>query len=50
VQQQGDARTASEVSSGRNLTSGQLSDRDYKTRVQEEYIRLVQRVPIVRSI
>jgi hypothetical protein len=50
VQQQGDARTASEVSSGRNLTSGQISDRDYKTRVQEEYIRLVQRVPIVRSI
>jgi hypothetical protein len=50
VQQQGDARTASEVSSGRNLTSGQISDRDYKTRVQEEYIRLVQRVPIVRSL
>ena len=50
VQQQGDARTASEVSSGRNLTSGQISDRDYKTRVQEEYIRLVQRVPIMRSI
>ena len=50
VQQQGDARTAAEVSSGRNLTSGQISDRDYKTRVQEEYIRLVQRVPIVRSI
>jgi hypothetical protein len=50
VQQQGDARTAAEVSSGRNLTSGQISDRDYKARVQEEYIRLVQRVPIVRSI
>ena len=50
VQQQGDARTAAEVSSGRNLTSGQYTDRDYKTRVQEEYIRLVQRVPIVRSI
>lgn len=50
VQQQGDARTAAEVSSGRNLTSGQISDRDYKTRVQEEYIRLVQRVPILRSL
>lgn len=50
VQQQGDARTASEVSSGRNLTSGQISDRDYKSRVQEEYVRLVQRVPIMRSI
>ena len=50
VQQQGDARTAAEVSSGRNLTSGQISDRDYKARVQEEYIRLVQRVPIMRSI
>lgn len=50
VQQQGDARVAAEVTSGRNLTSGQYTDRDYKTRVQEEYIRLVQRVPIVRSI
>ena len=50
VQQQGDARVAAEVTSGRNLTSGQLSDRDYKIRVQEEYIRLVQRVPIMRSI
>jgi len=50
VQQQGDARRASEVGSGPNLTSAQLADRDYKSRVQEEYIRLVQRVPIVRSI
>lgn len=50
VQTQGDARRASEVNSGANLTSAQLADRDYKSRVQEEYIRLVQRVPIQRSM
>ena len=50
VQTQGDARRASEVNSGPNLTSAQLADRDYKSRVQEEYIRLVQRVSITRSM
>lgn len=50
VQTQGDARRASEVNSGPNLTGAQLTDRDYKSRVQEEYIRLVQRVSITRSM
>ena len=50
VQQQGDARVADEVRSGSNSASAQYSERDYKTRVQEEYIRLVQRVPIMRSL
>jgi hypothetical protein len=50
VQQQGDARRAQEVSSGANASVMQMIDRDYRDRVAQEYIRLVQRVSIQRSL
>jgi hypothetical protein len=50
VQAQGDARRATEVSPGANSATMQAIDRDYRDRVAQEYIRLVQRVPIVRSL
>jgi hypothetical protein len=50
VQQQGDARRATEVSGGYNLQTAQAVDREYRSRVLEEMARLVQRVPLVRSL
>lgn len=47
---QSDSRRAQEVNSGANATTMQLVDRNYQERVREEYARLVQRVPIVRSL
>jgi hypothetical protein len=50
VQTQGDARRAGEVAAGSNLTSAQLAERNYQNRVNEEYVRLVSRNPILRSL
>lgn len=50
VQQQGDARRAAEVSGGYNLQTAQSIDREYRSRILEEMARLVQRVPLVRSL
>jgi len=50
VQTQGDARRAGEVASGSNLTSAQLAERNYQNRLNEEYVRLVSRNPILRSM
>lgn len=50
VQQQGDARRAGEVGSGANLGTMQAVDRDYRSRIAQEYARLTQRVPLIRSL
>lgn len=50
VQQQGDARRAGEVGGTANSQIALQMDRQYRDRVQEEYARLVTRVPIVRSL
>lgn len=50
VQQQGDARRAGEVGSSANLATMQSVDREYRSRVAQEYTRLVQRNPILRSL
>jgi hypothetical protein len=50
VQQQGDARRAGEVGAGYNMQVSNLVDRKYRDRVQEEYVRLTSRVPIIRSL
>jgi len=47
---QGDARRAGEVTSGANLSSAAMMDRDYKMRVQDEYARLIQRFPIFKGV
>jgi hypothetical protein len=47
---QGDSRRAGEVQSSANLSTGSALDRDYKARVQEEYVRLVQRLPIFKGV
>lgn len=50
VQQQGDARRAQEVSTGGNLQIASRIERDHQMRIWEEAARLVQRVPLVRSL
>jgi hypothetical protein len=50
VQTQGDARRAGEVAVGANITSAQLAERNYQNRLNEEYVRLVSRNPILRSL
>jgi hypothetical protein len=50
VQTQGDARRSGEVGSSANITGAQIVERDWQNRVNEEYIRLVGRNPIVRSL
>ena len=50
VQQQGDARRASEVSPGSNMQVAQMVDKDHQMRIWEEAARLIQRVPIQRSL
>jgi hypothetical protein len=47
---QGDSRRAGEVQSSANLSTASLLDRDYKSRVQEEYARLIQRLPIFKGV
>ena len=50
VQQQGDSRRASEVPSGSNMQIAQMVERDHQMRIWEEAARLIQRVPIQRSL
>lgn len=49
IHAQGDARRAAEVPSSANLSSAAAMDRDYKMRVQDEYSRLIQRLPIFQG-
>ena len=50
VQQQGDARRAQEVAMGGNLQIASRIEKDHQMRIWEEAARLIQRVPIVRSL
>ena len=50
LQVQGDSRRAAEVQSSANLSTAASMDRDYKSRVQEEYARLIQRLPIFKGV
>ena len=50
VQQQGDSRRAGEVGGGSNMSIAQLVEKDHQMRIWEEAARLIQRVPIVRSM
>jgi hypothetical protein len=50
VQQQGDARRAGEVSAGANMSIASRIEKDHQMRIWEEAARLIQRVPIVRSL
>lgn len=50
IQVQGDARRAGEVQSSANLSSANSLDREYKMRVQDEYTRLIQRLPIFKGV
>lgn len=50
LQVQGDSRRAGEVQSSANLSTAAAMDRDYKSRVQEEYARLIQRLPIFKGV
>lgn len=47
---QGDSRRAGEVQSSANLSTGAALDREYKARLQEEYARLIQRLPIFKGV
>lgn len=49
IHAQGDSRRAAEVPSSANLSSAAAMDRDYKMRVQDEYSRLIQRLPIFQG-
>lgn len=50
VQQQGDARRAGEVNYGANMSVARMVEKDHQMRIWEEAARLIQRVPIVRSM
>jgi len=50
VQQQGDARRAGEVAGGSNMAIAARIEKDHQMRIWEEAARLIQRVPIVRSL
>lgn len=50
ISAQGDARRATEVQSGANLSNAAMMDREYKSRVQDEYARLIQRFPIFKGV
>lgn len=50
VQQQGDSRRADEVPGGGNLNIAARIERDHQMRIWEEAARLVQRVPLIRSM
>ena len=50
VQQQGDARRAGEVSGGSNMSIANMVEKDHQMRIWEEAARLIQRVPIQRSL
>lgn len=50
VQQQGDARRAGEVVAGSNMSLANMVEKDHQMRIWEEAARLIQRVPIQRSL
>lgn len=50
VQQQGDARRAGEVPSIANMRIAEMVEKDHQMRIWEEAARLIQRVPIQRSM
>lgn len=50
VQQQGDARRAGEVTAGSNMSLASMVEKDHQMRIWEEAARLIQRVPIQRSL
>jgi len=50
VQQQGDARRAGEVPAGANMSIASRIEKDHQMRIWEEAARLIQRVPITRSL
>lgn len=50
VQAQGDARRAGEVPPGSNMSIASRIERDHQMRIWEEAARLIQRVPIQRSM
>ncbi|MBU6278719.1 MAG: hypothetical protein KGN78_05690 [Actinomycetales bacterium] len=50
VQTQGDARRAGEVPAGSNMSIASRIERDHQMRIWEEAARLIQRVPIQRSM
>ena len=50
ISSQGDARRADEVPASSNLSTAAAFERDYKGRVQDEYVRLIQRNSIFRGI
>lgn len=50
LQIQGDSRRATEVSSGANMQIASRIERDHQMRIWEEAARLIQRVPIQRSM
>lgn len=50
ISAQGDSRRAAEVGSSANLSSSAALDRDYKMRVQDEYVRLIQRFSIYQGV
>lgn len=50
VQQQGDARRAQEVAGGANMQIAQMVEKDHQMRIWEEAARLIQRVPLTRSL
>jgi len=50
VQIQGDSRRAGEVVAGSNMQIAAMVEKDHQMRIWEEAARLIQRVPIVRSM
>ena len=50
VQIQGDSRRAAEVTEGSNLRIAAMVEKDHQMRIWEEAARLIQRVPIMRSL
>ena len=50
VQEQGDPRRAAEVGQNSNTATSRFVSASYKTRVDEEATRLIQRIPYVRSL
>jgi hypothetical protein len=50
VQTQGDSRRASEVSSSANAGIAAQMEREYRTRVNDEYVRLTARLPIFKGV
>ena len=50
VQQQGDSRRAAEVAGGYNLQVASRIEKDHQMRIWEEAARLINRIPLARSL